>query len=148
MLNKYIFEILPEVFSEKNFIERFWCHIWKNHLFLRILKNIGYTIIGKKSSTEIMLYNLKCDKKIIEEYEKNKRISNILDIIHAITILSLSCFILALLYDFQYPTDDGTCSMHLEQENCLDRKLLFDNTETYCKWIKKKFSRIFKCDEK
>jgi hypothetical protein len=71
----------------------------------------------------------------IKKYENKEKKEHILDIIRAITTLSLSCFIMALLYDFQYPTDDGSCSFYNDNVSCLNKKLIFDSRQTYCKWI-------------
>jgi hypothetical protein len=43
-------------------------------------------------------------------------------------------FLLALLYDLQGPDDDGSCQGHVSEVSCLQRKSLFDSTQTYCKW--------------
>lgn len=50
------------------------------------------------------------------------------------TIQSLLMFLMALLYDLQSPSDDSTCSGNNNISSCLARKLLFDNSHSYCKW--------------
>eukprot|EP01032_Pedospumella_encystans_P012590 gene12590-14558_t len=43
-------------------------------------------------------------------------------------------FLLAMLYDVQSPSDDGTCSAHATEDSCLNRKSVFDSTVSYCQW--------------
>ncbi|KAJ1438797.1 hypothetical protein B484DRAFT_196934 [Ochromonadaceae sp. CCMP2298] len=43
-------------------------------------------------------------------------------------------FLLALLYDTQGPSDDGTCYAHTDADSCTHRQSVFDSTQTYCIW--------------
>jgi len=134
LFEKYIRRALPAEFETRDFFDRFWDNIWNNHPVFKISKTIGNILIGKKSQTIHALYenNYKHDK--IKEFRKKERTEVLYDILHVITSITLSCFILALLYDFQYPSDDGTCANNPNPESCFDRKLLFDSTQTYCTW--------------
>lgn len=58
----------------------------------------------------------------------------ILDVIHSLTALTMACFLLALLYDFQYPEDDGSCAAQTTAATCLVSKMLLDPTESQCIW--------------
>eukprot|EP01033_Poteriospumella_lacustris_P009060 gene9060-biopygen4069 len=52
----------------------------------------------------------------------------------ALTALTVACFALALLYDFQYPEDDGFCAAQMTQAACESRKMLLDPFESQCLW--------------
>jgi len=41
-------------------------------------------------------------------------------------------FFLAMLFDIQFPNDDGTCSTYTDQQSCL-KKTNF-NREPFCTW--------------
>eukprot|EP01033_Poteriospumella_lacustris_P012190 gene12189-biopygen5513 len=56
------------------------------------------------------------------------------DVVHALTSLTLACGVLALLYDFQYPEDDGFCAAQTTQATCESRKMLLDPFESQCLW--------------
>ena len=49
-----------------------------------------------------------------------------------LTIISASMFILVVLYDVMYPTDDGRCKQFVAEETCLS-DILF-RSRTYCVW--------------
>eukprot|EP01038_Epipyxis_sp_PR26KG_P004351 gene4351-6155_t len=54
--------------------------------------------------------------------------------IKLLTVQTMLMFLLALLYDLQAPTDDGSCSSHSKQVSCYQRKYPFDHKQTYCQW--------------
>eukprot|EP01033_Poteriospumella_lacustris_P023329 gene23329-biopygen7705 len=56
------------------------------------------------------------------------------DVVTALTALTLACGMLALLYDFQYPEDDGFCAAQTTQATCASRKMLLDPFESQCLW--------------
>lgn len=59
----------------------------------------------------------------------------ILETLHLLTGVSVSCFVLAVLYDLQYPVDDGYCaSQSLDKETCEYRKTLLDPWQSRCLW--------------
>jgi hypothetical protein len=58
----------------------------------------------------------------------------VLIVCQILTSHTLTFFLLAILYDFQRPDDDGSCRSYTTENACLHRKSLFDSTETYCKW--------------
>ena len=51
-----------------------------------------------------------------------------------VTVLSALMFILAISYDLQSPSDDGTCVQWQTEEDCLVRKSYLDSSQTYCQW--------------
>lgn len=58
----------------------------------------------------------------------------VLLIFKMICLQSYLLFLLALLYDLNYPDDDGSCEDITNQSSCLERKSLLDSSQTYCQW--------------
>ena len=56
------------------------------------------------------------------------------DIVHALTALTMSCFALAILYDLQYPVDDGFCASQTDENSCLRPKTILDPWQSKCRW--------------
>eukprot|EP01033_Poteriospumella_lacustris_P023423 gene23423-biopygen9370 len=56
------------------------------------------------------------------------------DVAHALTALTIACFVLAMLYDFQYPEDDGLCAAQTTPATCESRKMLLDPFQSQCLW--------------
>lgn len=60
----------------------------------------------------------------------------LLNIVQLLTQLTISCFVLAVLYDLQYPTDDGYCeSQDVDRSTCEYRKTLLDPWSSRCHWV-------------
>eukprot|EP01033_Poteriospumella_lacustris_P003418 gene3418-2527_t len=70
-----------------------------------------------------------------EEERHFQRQKAILEVIQAMTSVTISFFLLALLYDLQYPADDGSCAFHRDEAACLFRRSLLDPSLTYCQWV-------------
>ena len=51
-----------------------------------------------------------------------------------VTVQSMLMFVLAVTYDLQAPSDDGSCSQWLTEEACLLRRSYLDSTQSYCQW--------------
>eukprot|EP00981_Chlorochromonas_danica_P015507 scaffold12727_cov297-Ochromonas_danica.AAC.1 len=63
-----------------------------------------------------------------EDWRKVQRIAAML------TSITLSCFLLAWLYDLQYPDDDGSCEQHTSLTSCLEKRSMLDSSQSYCVW--------------
>lgn len=57
------------------------------------------------------------------------------DIIYLVTAITMSCFVLAILYDLQYPVDDGYCTTISSAATCEYRKTLLDPWQSRCLWV-------------
>ena len=44
-------------------------------------------------------------------------------------------FILAVFYDLQYPSDDGTCKEYNNEDDCLEEISMFDGDVHKCNWL-------------
>jgi hypothetical protein len=58
----------------------------------------------------------------------------ILIITQVLTMETMQMFLLAVLYDLQGPDDDGTCPQFTTEGACLQRRSIFDSSQSYCQW--------------
>ncbi|CAE7472509.1 unnamed protein product [Symbiodinium microadriaticum] len=105
-LSTYVNEIFPAVFQPSSGSLRLWNEISKHHRYLLLL-----TAKGKNADTTRMITG-----------------------IHLLTIQSMLMFILAVCYDLQFPSDDGTCATHMTESSCLKEKSIFDTQASVCAW--------------
>eukprot|EP01033_Poteriospumella_lacustris_P023318 gene23318-biopygen7363 len=64
----------------------------------------------------------------------DQRTRILLDTIQILTEVTTSCLLLALLFDLQYPSDDGSCAAHKAEEACLLRRTPLESSQSYCTW--------------
>lgn len=65
----------------------------------------------------------------------NKRKVAIMQVAQLLTLVMVSFLVLAVIYDFQFPPDDGSCALYAEKSLCLTRRSLLDRSVTYCTWV-------------
>jgi hypothetical protein len=106
-LTNYVIETFPAVFSNKPFFGRLYGEVRRHHRYLTL-----FTATESKSG----------DKQ------------RVLTAIELLSVQTMLLFLLALLYDVQAPTDDGSCPKHFTEGTCLTRKSPFDNSQSYCEW--------------
>lgn len=58
----------------------------------------------------------------------------VISVIKMLTMQSFMLFLLALLYDLNYPDDDGSCATHTTEMTCLERKYILERSRSYCDW--------------
>ena len=59
---------------------------------------------------------------------------DLLHVTRVATIQSMLMFVLAVTYDLQSPSDDGSCLQWLTEESCLLRTSYLDSSQSYCRW--------------
>ena len=59
---------------------------------------------------------------------------NSLIVTRVVTVQSMLMFLLAVTYDLQSPSDDGTCIQWVTEQDCLSRKSHLDSTQSLCQW--------------
>lgn len=104
-LAEYIALAFPMIFEAKSFLSGLKHELVQHHLYFNFF------------------FQLKHSK------------SPVLIVIKMMTIQSFTLFLLALLYDLNYPDDDGTCPLKTDMQSCLARKYMMDTTRTYCSWV-------------
>ena len=105
-LTNYVHSVVPTVFSNSGLLKRIREELLTNHSYFRLFYSTN------KISTEKKM--LLC--------------------IQLLTMQTMLMFLLAVFYDLQGPSDDGTCVTFISSEACLARKSIFDRSQTYCSW--------------
>jgi len=106
-LLNYTSQVFPSIFSNEPIARRIWSEICRHHRYLTLMT-------ASKG-----------------EAGDNQRI---LTCIQLLTVQTMLMFLLALLYDFQGPSDDGTCNLNQTETDCLYRKSVLDRSQSYCAW--------------
>lgn len=120
-LRHYIVSVLPTVLRPSPWIRRLWQTLLRRQTYLHVLHALWRqeTEAGAGSNPH---------------HRRQERRKAALEIAQVLTDLTFSCFILALLYDIQYPNDDGSCRLHVTENACLNRRSPLDPSQTYCAW--------------
>lgn len=104
-LTEYVNTVFPSVYNQIPFISRIWGEIIKHHRYVHLF--IGSSM---------------------------RKTKGIVSGIQLLTIQTMLMFLLAVFYDLQGPSDDGSCQQYNVMEQCLKRRSFLDHTETYCDW--------------
>jgi len=104
-LRDYINIYLPNVYKEdQSYIMRLITQIVKNHLYLSLFLKSKH----------------------------NSMFLNYLEAFKILTVMSSSIFILVVIYNAQYPSDDESCDSFNTMDTCLSRKNF--HGKEYCAW--------------
>ena len=106
-LMNYVDELFPAVFSGSSMSLRLWTETIKHHRYISLFS--AATTSNGVNKSFVTTFHLLC-------------------------IQTMLMFILALCYDLQGPSDDGTCPGFDTEQTCLARKSMFDTTATCCVW--------------
>jgi hypothetical protein len=104
-LIEYVNTVFPAVYNQTPFISRIWSEVMRHHRYVHLF-------IGSSMRTT----------------------KGIISGIQLLTIQTMLMFLLAVFYDLQGPSDDGSCQQYNIMDKCLKRKSFLDHTEAYCKW--------------
>eukprot|EP00981_Chlorochromonas_danica_P016200 scaffold16024_cov258-Ochromonas_danica.AAC.10 len=103
-LSEYIKTVFPAIFDAKSVVEGWQSEMYRHHFYVNFF--------FKLSLSE----------------------SPAINVAKMLTLQSFMLFLLALLYDLNYPGDDGTCPTHKTIDTCLSRKYFMDASRSYCEW--------------
>jgi hypothetical protein len=117
-LTDYVIETFPSVFSNKPFFSRLYGEVKRHHRYLTVLTAPE----GENGNKQRILVG-----------------------VELLTVQTMLMFLLAVLYDLQGPSDDGTCYYNLSEESCLHRKSVIDASQTYCLWVPSSQTSEFHC---
>ena len=104
-LTEYVNTVFPSVYNQTPFISRVWGEITRHHRYVHLF--IGSSMRNTKG---------------------------IISGIQLLTIQTMLMFLLAVFYDLQGPSDDGSCIQYNAMDKCLQRRSFLDDTKTYCQW--------------
>jgi hypothetical protein len=102
-------------------------HIKKNKVSIETNNNIP-EVFGDKTYLEKIKIELE------RRHEYFKLLTDRVSTVSVFTIVNMNFFLMALLYDFQYPSNDGSCVSKTTITSCNYRTSYLDSSQTYCKW--------------
>jgi hypothetical protein len=115
----YLKEVIPQVYSdEKSRVGKVLSELSAHHRYLTL-----FTLRNEDMS----LY-----RKVIV-------------LMKVLTVYTVQVFLLAVLYDLQYASDDGSCENKTDMASCLDRKTIIDRSQSYCQWADDAASSRYFC---
>ncbi len=104
-LMEYVKSVMPGVFNSSYILVAIQNEMQKHHIYLKLF------------------------------YHTTNTRTPILVVIQILTNFSALMFLLALLYDLQSPTNDGSCSKHITENECTSTTSFLDDNQAYCQWI-------------
>lgn len=120
---QYLHTLLPPVFQGVPWTSRLLAALCARHTLIRLIDQA-------LAVRRVVSYRVHSQR---ESREKAQRV--LLDAVYLVTSLTMSCFVLAVLYDLQYPVDNGYCaSQQASEATCTFRKSLFDPWSSRCLW--------------
>jgi hypothetical protein len=108
ILSKYLDEVFPVVYQTQSYFTRMVQEILKHHRYIEL-----FTITARGHEIDM--------RKIIT-------------CVHLLTVQTMLMFLLAVCYELQFPTDDGSCATHQTSTSCLHESSLFDQNHL-CRWV-------------
>eukprot|EP00981_Chlorochromonas_danica_P014809 scaffold8875_cov258-Ochromonas_danica.AAC.2 len=139
----YVMEVMPKVFRPRRWLYRMWEELCGRREYLELLlwwlgSGSGERGVDKAKSHTGSKKADESGRSRIDNKTSNvvedERWEKALIVGRLLTSITISCFLLAWLYDLQYPDDDGSCGQHLTSMSCLSRKSPLDSGQSYCKW--------------
>jgi hypothetical protein len=125
LLKTYLYAALPPALDGREWwLKRFFRALSYRHSYLRVIGQALYV-----TSTDHTRFHGKRKHK-----QDRVRRKAILGVMYVLTALTMSCFVLAVLYDLQFPVDNGYCAMQADKVSCQYRKTLFDPWTSRCVW--------------
>ena len=107
-LSNYIIEIFPAVFKHKSRLHQAVEEIRNHHRYLSLF--------------------------LTKETGASADHARTMKVFQVLTIQTMLMFLLALLYDLQCPSDDGSCEKFHSRATCLARTSPLDSSQSYCSW--------------
>lgn len=124
----YLLSVLPaELHVFQHWSRRLYYVLIQNHTYLRVGMVLRRSFIQWRYADTVPS---KEEQLALLDAKKKARMS----IVQILTEFTTSCWLLAVVFDLQYPSDDGSCGHHTTLAACLLRKSLLDPTESYCQW--------------
>ena len=77
---------------------------------------------------------IKSNHAVIDAMHEKDTVNRVFKIAHLVTTLTSAFFLLAVLYDLQYPSDNGTCEGITNYDVCISTMSPFDSTQNQCSW--------------
>jgi hypothetical protein len=106
-LKNYVDEVFPSAFKDKPSLECLVDEIYKHHRYMLVVS---------------------CSN------DKKSDQTRIITAVRLLTVQTMLMFLLAVFYELQAPSDDGSCGTHMTEQTCLVRRSIIEAHSTYCQW--------------
>jgi hypothetical protein len=120
-LTGYINEVFPSAFKDKPSLYCLFDELYRHHRY-------------------ILLFSCSNDEKS----DKNRVVTGV----RLLTVQTMLMFLLAVFYDLQAPSDNGTCETFTTESTCLLKKSIIQVHTTYCQWLENPGSHQSACSYK
>lgn len=113
----YVDEVFPSVFRPQSPIYRLWGEISKHHRYI-----VLFTAKGTQG-------------------DNIRRLTAA----HLLTVQAMLMFMMALVYDINFPNDNGKCATYTTRTACLNERSPFDTSQTFCSWELQEDTQTYEC---
>jgi hypothetical protein len=79
-------------------------------------------------------YEIVHKHRYLSIFSKEKGLRKFVASLEVLTLLTAHMFLIAVLYDAQWPNDNGFCAAQTTQPSCLSQKSMFDSKKSLCSW--------------
>lgn len=135
-LQTYMWSVLPSVYQPGPWYVKLLRQLERHHSYVRIVAAALNRPVYATSS-EWNEPVPPSDTNIMLRLRQRESRQQVLHIFQVLTKITVSFFVLAVLYDLQYPSDDGSCAQpanNVDESSCLQRRSLLDPSLSYCMW--------------
>jgi hypothetical protein len=91
-------------------------------------------VFSDKTQNTRLFYEITRHHKYFSVFGREIGIRKWLGSLEILTFLTFYMFVLAILYDIQFPADDGSCSLNTSADMCISSKSMFDQNKSKCGW--------------
>jgi len=106
ILLAYVNSVCPEVFRCGSSLSKLSKELLRHHRCFLVFSNLGDNSVNIK----------------------------VLSVLYVLTIQSMLMFLLAVLYDTEFPDDNGECKNYTTEEDCTEATLPYDMSRSMCSW--------------
>lgn len=124
----YLVSVVPSIYQQNTWWRRLWEQFCLHHDYVRVCVSLmsSHHHHGHQSGRFVNNVTLAMEAK--------HRKKTVLEVAQILTLTMVFCFVLAVLYDLQYPPNDGSCEQFHNQASCLNRRSLLDPALSFCRW--------------
>jgi hypothetical protein len=134
VLLAYVDSVLPLVFVQKVSWAGRWREISRHHRYVLLFTASGERARAERERVGIQMLTVQTMLMFLLAVSEDCMI--LLCCVYWFVCASYSRigYTRQILYDVQYPTDNGLCRTYLTQEDCKQDYLVFDRSEHLCTW--------------
>eukprot|EP00981_Chlorochromonas_danica_P011187 scaffold3796_cov222-Ochromonas_danica.AAC.1 len=118
---RYVKTVLPKVYHPVGWLNRLWSELCGDHEYLKLMVSVvGWHGRGGRGKGGDKEKRREPDSKHQSKPGRGRKEGSegwekAFDVMKLLVSFTLSCFLLAWLYDLQYPDDDGSCQQHVTE---------------------------------